>query len=273
MSLPVRALRDFLYGDPGRAVPYLALGAGIGVGLLTRSAGLGLAAALLSDRIWDRMSPRMVIEDPRLGAVTLNCPRRGPCGGKQVWLTFDDGPGPDTMAVLDRLELAQARATFFFIGDNVARYSNLGVLRERLQAGGHRVGNHSFSHPSFLWLESGLARREVERTQDLLNQAFPDSVAPIFRPPFGYRTEDLFAHLQSLGLSVMGWSVNSLDFLSGPPGDVVTRVLERTRPGSILLFHDGPGGRARTLEALPSILSSLKSQGYIFGRPEPEAAL
>lgn len=268
MSRPAHyALRDLLYGDPARAVPWIAAALGVGVGLLSRSSTAGLVTAALGAGLWDRMSARMVIEDPRLGEVTLSCPRRGESGGKQVWLTFDDGPGPDTMAVLDLLEQYEARATFFFIGENVSTFSDLPGLRERLKAGGHQVGNHSWSHPNFLFLESEPTRREVERAQCLLDETFPESVAPIFRPPFGYRTEDLFAHLQTAALSAIGWSVNSLDFLSGPADDVVSRVLERTSPGSILLFHDGPGERPRTRQALPQILSSLRAQGYLFGLP------
>jgi peptidoglycan/xylan/chitin deacetylase (PgdA/CDA1 family) len=266
-------LRDLLYGDPARAVPMLNLALAAGVGLLTRSPGLALATAVAGDRIWDRLSPRMVIEDPRLGPLTLNCPRRTPDGRKQVWLTFDDGPGPDTGAVLDILEQHQARATFFLIGHQVESCAGLPALRRRLQAAGHLVGNHSWSHPSFLALDSRRTLEELQRTQSCLREAFPDSVTRLFRPPYGYRTEALFTHARAQGLQIMGWSLNSLDFLSGPAGALVQRVLSRAAPGSILLFHDGPQGRRRTLAALPEILAALTRQGYAFGTPTLEDLL
>lgn len=271
MTSPYAVLRDTLYGDPGRAVPRLTVALGVGVGLLTRSPVAGLATVLLGGQLWDRLSPRLVIEDPRLGALTLTCPRRAPEGGKQVWLTFDDGPGPDTDAVLDILERYRARATFFLIGEKIATYPELDRLKARLAAGGHRVGNHSWSHPSFLSLTSARTEEEISRGQAVVCEHFPDTALPIFRPPYGYRTETLFFHLQSAGLSAVGWSVNSLDFLSGPVRDVVGRVLEQTRPGSILLFHDGPEKRQRTVEALPHILGSLRERGFVFGVPSRES--
>ena len=265
-SRPYQPLLDLLYGDPGKVVPWINVALGVGVGLVTRSPGAGLATTLVASQVWNRMSPRMVIEDLRLGAMTLTCPP----AGRQVWLTFDDGPGPETDAVLDLLQRYEASATFFFIGENVSRYADLDRLRERLQAGGHRVGNHSWSHPNFLRLGRDAAEFEVDNSQRLLDETFPDSVMPMFRPPFGYRTEGLFTHLKAVGLAMIGWSVNSLDFLNGPAQSVTSRVLRLTRPGSILLFHDGPFGRQRTLEALPEILSGLESDGYVFSVPQLE---
>lgn len=265
-SRPYQSLLDLLYGDPGRVVPWINVALGVGVALATRSLGAGLATVLVGSQVWNRMAPRMVIEDLRLGVMTLTCPP----AGRRVWLTFDDGPGPETDAVLDLLQRYEASATFFFIGENVSRYADLDRLRERLRAGGHRVGNHSWSHPNFLRLGRDAAGVEVDSSQRLLDQNFPDSVLPMFRPPFGYRTEELFSHLKAAGLAMIGWSVNSLDFLDGPAQNVTSRVLRLTKPGSILLFHDGPSGRQRTLEALPEILSGLASQGYVFSVPQPE---
>jgi peptidoglycan/xylan/chitin deacetylase (PgdA/CDA1 family) len=266
-------LREQLYGDPGRVVPWLAVAFSLGVGALTRSPGAGLGSLVLAGQLWDRFSPRLVIEDPRLGALTLNCPRRDSAGRKQVWLTFDDGPGPDTETILDILEDHQAPATFFLIGEQLKNYSRLEALRQRLSSAGHRVGNHSWSHPSFLGLSAPAARQEVWRAQELIEQSFPNSTLPIFRPPYGYRTEDLFAHLQAARLSTIGWSVNSLDFLSGPAETMVDRVLGLAVPGSILLFHDGPERRERTVSALPAILRGLRQRGYEFGVPTPEEML
>lgn len=265
---PHHRIRDFFYAEPGRAVPWLNMAAGLGVGLLTRSLGLGLASMVVGRQVWDRMSPRMVIEDPRLGPVTLTCPRRSHQQNKQIWLTFDDGPGPDTARVLDILEAFSVPATFFFVGEKVQGYRELTRLGESLERGGHRVGNHSWSHPSFLGLDPESTAREIGSTQRLLDECFPESCLPVFRPPFGYRTENLFRCTRELRLSVMGWSLNSLDFLSGSAAKLVERVVERAEPGSILLFHDGPERRERTLSALPAILSSLQARGYEFAVPD-----
>lgn len=272
-DLPHHRFRDFLYGDPRRAVPWIYVALGVGAGVLARSPAVALATVVLGRQIWDRLSPRVVIEDSRLGALTLTCPQRSRGGDKQLWLTFDDGPGPATDAVLDVLEEFQAPATFFFIGQKIADYPNIAELRARLAAGSHRVGNHSFSHPNFLTLDSEATRIEVETAQFILSQTFPEASIPVFRPPYGYRTESLFTHVQAANLTTVGWSVNSLDFLSGSAQGVVDRVLRLARPGSVLLFHDGPGLRTRTVQALPAILRGLKEQGYSFVVPVPEGIL
>ncbi len=268
MTAPHERIRELFYSEPEKAVPWLAYGFGAGLGWATRSPALGLATALLGRRIWDHFSARMVIQDQRLGQVTLRVPQRGP--GRRVWLTFDDGPGRETVPILEVLKRYNAQATFFFIGEKVAEYAGLSELLERLESGGHRVGNHSWSHPSFLRLNSQECWGEIEATHRILREHFPSIWLPIFRPPYGYRTEDLFTHLARLRLHTVGWSLNSLDFLSGSTESLSQRVVERAEPRSILLFHDGPAGRARTLQALPTILEKLQAQGYSFTVPTEE---
>ncbi len=260
-------LQEMFYGEPEKAVPWLAVGFGLCVGFRSRSLGWGLLTAGLLGKAWDYASPRLVIDDPRLGEVTLRSPRRTQAGGKQVWLTFDDGPGPHTQAVLKVLEEFGASATFFFIASQIPEGDALKSLRGQLESGGHRVGNHSWSHPNFLRLKTPEVRDEVERSDSALRKAFGDLVLPIFRPPFGYRSPLLVEELRRAGLAMVGWSVNSLDFLAGHPGRIVKRVLRLTDPGSVLLFHDGPNDRARTLCALPPILRDLSSKGYAFVTP------
>lgn len=268
MTAPHQRVREFFYGEPEKAVPWLAYGFGAGLGWLTRSPALGLASALLGRRVWDHFSARMVIQDQRLGQVTLRVPQRGP--HRQVWLTFDDGPGPETVPILELLAQYGAQATFFFIGENVSKYGDLTTLAEQIKAGGHRVGNHSWSHPNFLGLTPEACWGELETTHRILQERFSSSWLPVFRPPFGYRTEDLFTHLGKLGLHVVGWNLNSLDFLSGSAQRLTQRVIEKVEPNSILLFHDGPVRRERTLQALPAILEQLHSQGYSFTVPTEE---
>lgn len=267
---PHHRARDFLYGDPGRAVPHLATAFGVAVALLSRSPGLGALAWLSGRKAWSCLSARLVIEDPRLGPVTLNCPARSPRGRQQLWLTFDDGPGPDTEAVLDILEKHAAPATFFMIGERAAAYRDPDGLARRLRQGGHRVANHSFHHPNFLTLEPAAVRDEIDSTHDLLDALFGDLLLPLFRPPFGYRDERLFAHTQSRGLEVMGWSVNSLDFLDGSTQALVSRVDRLAEGGAILLFHDGPSQRSRTVRSLPGLLTRLEERGFEFTVPGQE---
>lgn len=270
MKAPHLWIRDQFYSEPSRAVAYLNLAFGLTVGLLGRSYGLGVAAALLGAHIWDRFSPGMVISDLRLGPVTLQVPKQSGSTEKRVWLTFDDGPGPETNAVLDILEQYGVPATFFLIGEQVAQWEDLAALSERFERGGHRVGNHSWSHPSFLKLGPEQSWPELERTDRLLREAFPQVWLPIFRPPFGYRTSTLFDQLDDLSLQTVGWSLNSLDFLSGTGEELSERVLREVKANSVVLFHDGPKERGRTVAALPRILNELESRGYTVCVPRAE---
>lgn len=253
-------LVEALYGEPERTMPALCVGLGLATGLLTHSWRTGVAASLAALLAWDQAARRLVITDQRLGPVRLHCPNRNNAGRPQVWLTFDDGPGPETIQLLELLNEAEMPATFFFIGEQVESFPERALLAELLQVGGHSVANHSWSHPNLLRLAEPQVREELNRTQRLLESHFPGLVRPWFRPPFGYRGRGVMRQLG--GLELIGWSLNSLDFLKGDPARIPERVESLLKPGQILLFHDGRQGRQRTVEALEGVLSVLHRRGF-----------
>ena len=258
----MNGLSEFFYGDPQRAVPSLCLGAAALTLLATRSPKWGLSVAVGGLTAWHYWSARLLIEDQRLGAVRLHCPVQDSSNKSLVWLTFDDGPGPQTIPLVKLLNRAGYRATFFFIGEQVQKYEALAELKLLLRDGGHRVANHSYHHPNFLRLSPQQTRRELQDTQEILANRFEGLVLPLFRPPYGYRTRTTFAQAEHCGLETLGWSANSLDFLPGPPELILTRLQKHIKAGSILLFHDGREGRERTLEALPPVLAWLREKGF-----------
>ena len=198
----------------------------------------------------------------RLGKLELNCPAQSLKGQKQIWLTFDDGPGPDTLEIIKILNAFNFPATFFFIGEQVESFPDIDELRNLSRIGNHSVANHSFSHPNFLKLTEREIKTELVRTQDLLAQAFPETCVPLFRPPFGYRNSATLSQALNLGLGVIGWSLNSLDFLAGKPERVCQRIEKQVRAGTILLFHDGRHSRERTVCALSRVLNWLTDNDY-----------
>ena len=229
---------------------------------MTRSKGLACLAVATSLGLWNQVSPKVVVQDTRLGKLELTCPARTAGGQKQLWLTFDDGPGPDTLKIVKMLNAFNFSATFFFIGEQVEAYSNTEELRSLIRAGHHSVANHSFSHPNFLSLAPNEIKSEMVRNQRLLSQSFPETCVPLFRPPFGYRNSATLSFAEDLDLSVIGWSLNSLDFLSGNAERVCERIEKQVEPGTILLFHDGRKGRERTVRALSRTLSWLTDNDY-----------
>lgn len=175
----------------------------------------------------------------------------------EVALTFDDGPGAATPVILDILKASEVRATFFLCGKNVEQFPE---LARRIAAEGHEIGNHTYSHPHLFWKSPGRIAWEIQRAQVVIEQATGCRPA-LFRPPYGVRWFGLSAILASHGLKPVMWSVSGVDW-KRPASQIVRRVTEKARPGSIILLHDGlpqnePGDRMRTAEALPEILRNI----------------
>lgn len=229
-------------------------------GAASGSLRLGTITGIVAFGAWSYFRPRMVIDDQSLGTVVCHCPPEGLLGGDQVWLTFDDGPGPETLRILELLNEFGFPATFFFVGETLAHFSDLETLNDLLEAGGHRVANHSWSHRNMCALAASEFDREIQRTQRLIEAVFGAKALPMFRPPFGYRSRCLLEHLDLCRLKTIGWSLNSLDFLNGDSHRIAERVERRVEPGQILLFHDGPVDRCKTVEALSLILDKLRRE-------------
>lgn len=180
---------------------------------------------------------------------------------KVVALTFDDGPGPaNTPAVLELLSRHQVKATFFMVGRNIEAHRELAA---RVLAEGHQLGNHSYSHTRLVFRSPSFVQEEISRTDTLLRQLGVQEEI-LFRAPFGKK---LFVlpwllardHRKNILFDVVPDDHELQD------ADVLTsRVLGATRPGSIILFHDGWAAKPGTLEAVDRVLRQLKAQGYRF---------
>lgn len=174
-----------------------------------------------------------------------------------ISLTFDDGPGEATPLILDILKQARIRATFFLCGQNVERFPD---LARRIAVEGHEIGNHTYSHPNLCWKTPGRIAWEIQRAQAVIQNA-TGCRPKLFRPPYGVRWFGLFPILASHDLTAVMWSVSGADWKL-PPDRIAKRILQRTKPGSIILLHDGlpqseSGDRRATAEALPEILRLL----------------
>jgi peptidoglycan/xylan/chitin deacetylase (PgdA/CDA1 family) len=178
-----------------------------------------------------------------------------------VSLTFDDGPSEDTELILDVLETHNLLATFFMIGQNVERFPQ---IARRIVTSGHEVGNHSYSHPIYLYQRAQRTRRELELTQTAIMEA-TGSLPTIARPPCGVRTSVYFTEARRLGLRTVQWDVAAFDWKRLDAEQISCHVLRRARAGSIILLHDGDGegkrDRRETAKALPLIIKGLHQGG------------
>lgn len=172
-----------------------------------------------------------------------------------LYLTFDDGPVPGvTDWVLDTLAQYGAKATFFCLGRNAERYTE---LLERIRREGHTVGNHTYSHlrgynvsmRDYLW--------DVRIANDILHSS-------LFRPPYARFTPAQFRALRP-HFNVVLWSVLSMDYSKWiSPQRCANIVLSRSRGGDVVVFHDSYKAEPNLRFALPLCLEYFSAMGYKF---------
>jgi peptidoglycan/xylan/chitin deacetylase (PgdA/CDA1 family) len=180
-----------------------------------------------------------------------------------IALTFDDGPGDWTPAILDLLARHAAHATFFYLGERV---QGRAAVVQRAVAEGHEPGNHLFSHRHPEALSDEEIRDEVMRTAVEIERATGAAVS-LLRPPYGEEPERVAAIGAELRLGpVVLWSIDPEDWKSPPAEAIVEYVLEEARAGAIVDLHDGwgrtPRDRQPTVEALERLLPELRSRGF-----------
>lgn len=163
-----------------------------------------------------------------------------------VVLSFDDGPHPEkTPRLLDVLGSSNVKAVFFVVGQQVERFPD---LVRRISAEGHQIGNHSWSHPPMLVLTRSAIAHEIDRCQKIVADVV-GKAPTIARPPYGLRDFRYNQVLLERGLTPVLWSKNSRDYWGSSPSSLLQR-LERSRPGDIILMHDGDPKAIHTVSAV-----------------------
>ena len=174
---------------------------------------------------------------------------------RAVYLTFDDGPIPEsTPFILDILRRFGVRATFFVVGDNVRKYPD---LFQQIIDDGHLVGNHTHNHISGFRHTVRDYMFNVEKANAYIRSHF-------FRPPHGWMRLAQYAWL-SRRYKVVMWDVVTRDYSKWmTPDDIVNNVKRYVRNGSIITFHDSLKAIDKLHTALPQSLQWLTEQGYAF---------
>ncbi len=171
-----------------------------------------------------------------------------------VYLTFDDGPGPYTPAVLAILTRTRSTATFFQLGNNRLRYP---LTAQAVLAQGSAIGNHTFDHRDLTKLRPGQIRAELSGGPRV----------HCVRPPYGATNAKVQRIIAERGRRQVLWTDDSLDWTRPGAEAIYRRVANaRVRHGTIVLLHDGGGPRAQTVQALPRIIAELQRQGYLLRR-------
>ena len=210
---------------------------------------------------------RLARHGRRAGPADAGPAGAGPAGTvPEVALTFDDGPNPPyTGQILGILARYQVPATFFCVGLQASAHP-AGVAE--LAAAGHGLGNHTWSHPFLPDLTRAQLAEQLDRTDEAVARAAGAGPPALFRPPYGSRSADVLRWLGERATPIVLWDVDPSDWAR--PGAVVIagRVLMQTRPGTIIVMHDGGGDRSQTVAALPLVIEGLLDRGFRFTRAD-----
>lgn len=174
---------------------------------------------------------------------------------KAVYLTFDDGPIPQsTPWLIETLDRYGVKATFFMVGDNVRKYPELFQL---IMDHGHQVGNHTFNHLGGFTVSSGHFLRNANEADKLIH-------SHLFRPPRGWMKNAQYLRLRQHYTIIM-WDLVTRDYSKRLNADDVFENVKRyARPGSIITFHDSLKSIDKLHTALPRSIEWLLEQGYEF---------
>lgn len=189
---------------------------------------------------------------------------RGKPGRRAIALTFDDGPTPGTLEILDILSQYKVPATFFQCGENVLRAPE---LSRAVFLGAHEIGNHSQTHPNLALKSASCIVDEFARAQEAIARA-SSTVPALMRAPYGVRWPGFREMQTQLGLTGVMWSVIGRDWKL-PAEAIADRVLGNVYDGAIICLHDGRGTLknpdiSAAVEAVRRIVPALLENGYHF---------
>ena len=176
----------------------------------------------------------------------------------KIAVTFDVAwENSNTDELLNILNEYDAKATFFITGDWCDRYPD---DVKKFADAGHEIENHSDQHPHVEGINvNDLINdtRECSRKIKMITGKEP----VLYRAPYGEYDDSLLTTLEGMGLKTIQWDVDSVDWNKPTSEQITKKVLENTKSGSILLFHND---LQNTTEAMPNILKGLKEKGFEF---------
>ena len=196
---------------------------------------------------------------------------RNPEAGKRIALTYDDGPNPRyTPELLELFERHGVRATFFQIGKWVEREP---ALAREVQAAGHAIGNHTFTHPTLALCSSARVKEELRRCREAsedagITYAQVDGQS-LMRCPWGRRRPGTLRAVRQEGFVPVQWSVTGWDWAKRKTKENIAGRCLKAREGDVILLHDGvhtepQADRHKSVYATRQVVERLGAEGYEF---------
>jgi len=182
---------------------------------------------------------------------------RGLTTGKNIALTFDDGPYPvKTEKLLSVLRSAEVKATFFISGEEAEKHPE---LIKKIKDSGHQIGNHGYLHKRIGETRLGDYRKGIDLTSRMIERNTGTEIN-LFRPPYGELNPTIIKLIFKERLVYAGWTVDSQDsYLKDSIGLIKSMRNTKIRSGDILLFH---ADYDTTIDAMPEIIVDLKARGF-----------
>jgi peptidoglycan-N-acetylglucosamine deacetylase len=183
---------------------------------------------------------------------------------RAIALTIDDGPSPVyTPQVLGLLRYYGVTATFSMVGIHVAAYPRLAAA---VAGAGHAIANHTWTHADLAALPSPAVYDQMALASRAIRAAA--GVRPgLFRAPYGFWSAEVIDLCEQMRMVPLAWSVDPRDWSMPGVRAIVSNIMGNTRPGSIIIEHDGGGNRSQTVAALRIVLPRLLDEGYRFETP------
>lgn len=181
---------------------------------------------------------------------------------KAIAITFDDGPSTSVDTILSILDSEGVKATFFLVGSEIEKYPK---ETKKIISAGHQIGNHTFSHKYLVLKSPSYIKEEIERTDSLIREmGYKDTIQ--FRPPFGKKLIYLPYYLKQHNKKTITWDIepNTYPDINSSSDRIVKFVVEKAKPGSIILLHPMYDKNGTTTGALKGIIEGLRDKGYKF---------
>lgn len=225
----------------GEARPYLSERGRQVAAAYAAAAPLTYATPTVAPSSTGPPNPTTTIPTPSVDCAVAKC----------IALTYDDGPGPHTLRLLDELAAAGAPATFFMLGRSAQAYP---YVVARAASLGMAIGDHTWDHRDLSRLGPTQQRQEVEATRDLLERLTGQPVT-LLRPPYG----SYGRNVRQLGMPIVLWDVDTEDWRNRSAAITTQRALSGARNGAIILMHDI---HPWSVAATPAIIAELRARGY-----------
>jgi len=234
--------------------------------------GAAAAAAGLAARGRHIAAAGIVAGASALGAAAFvpSAPLFGPTVRKGIAtrplaaLTFDDGPGPSTSALLDVLADEGVKATFFVLGRQAREYPD---VIARMHREGHQIASHGYDHGILIFRGVRHVAAQLRATEAAVHAAAgPDVLTPLFRAPHGFRGPATWAAAHRCGYQMASWTTGVFDTAEPGIPAIVERSARALVPGAVILLHDADGwdparARPQTVGAIPGICAAARERG------------